>query len=207
MSERIKQIIGEENYKKVTELLGDKVNIEDIDIIPNNYVTLSRFNKVNDESKTFKTQYEAVKKHSEKVEDIVKKANKENIDEVLKDYQTELNNNKETNKKLKSDIVNMKKETYAKDYMRENKIEEKNIKLLMKAVDFEKVLITDDEATGLKEQIDNFKIEYPDMFPKTNKNSANTNNKGDENNKSGENGQGSESNIYADLLKNSYSSF
>jgi len=211
MSERIKQLIGDENYKKITELLGDKIKVEDIDIIPDNYVTLSKFNKTNGEKKNIQSQYEAEKKHNEKVKSIVKKANKENIDEVLADYENELTTNKTNNKKLKADLVNMKKENYVQGYFRENKVEEKNIKLLIKSIDFDKITVGDDEEViGVKEQVDGFKKDYPNMFPTTNKNSANTNNQntnnsGSNNDGSGTGGEGED--IYDKLLEDYSTSF
>lgn len=202
MSERIKKIVGDENYDKIKELLGDKIEIDNIDIVKDNYVTLSRFNKVNGEVSNLKSQIETASKSQKNVDKILKGLNAENVDEALQNYNTEKAKLKAENEKANLKNIDLEKNYLAESYLRNEKVNDKNLKLLMNSLDFEKISLDNGNLVGIQEQVDIFKKDYIDMFPKTNKNSANTNNTGNSNNNNDNNDDNFTGDIYDQLLSN-----
>jgi len=156
MSEAIKEKIGEELYKQVTEKLGDLK----IDIISDNYVPKSRFNEINESKKELERQI------GER-------------DIQLKDLSTKATGNDELTKKL-NELTEMNTQT-KNEY--ENKIKDINFNaaiekaltsnnakysdLLMSKIDKSKLILNENGVIGLDDQLKTLKEAYKDMFGST----------------------------------------
>lgn len=200
MSERLKKLIGAELYSKVEEAAkAQNVKVKDIDVIPNNFVTVSRFNEINSELKTSKEKITTYDNQNKDVEKLLKGVNSENVNDLI----TKFTSLKETHQteldKRDKEISNITKAGKVKDYL--TKEGAKHPKLLMKEIDLDNIKVDGDKLLGISDIVKSLKTDYKDMFiVKTDegKPPKDTNNKGGTGEKGGTSG---ESDIFDQLIK------
>lgn len=172
MSERIKQKIGEENYKKLKELLGSNIDLKDIDIIPNNYVTKNRFDDVNTENNSNKQKITSFENKDKNIKKLLEGTNSDNIENLVNSYKNLETGHKDEIKNIQKNNDNEKnnlKKTYAiKDYLRDNGVTKSdNVNLLFNSIKLDDVKLDGDKLIGMTDVVDNMKKTYGSLFTKT----------------------------------------
>jgi len=143
----LKEIIGEDLFKKVEEYLGDKKII----LNDGNYIPREKFNAVNDKVKLLETQLG--ERDNQLVE--LKKSLKDNSE-----LTEQIGKLQEENKKVKDETetkINQQKFDFALELkLRDYKV--KNVKAVKALLSVDKLKLNDDETfTGLDEQITKLK--------------------------------------------------
>lgn len=204
MSERLKKLIGDELYGKVEEAAkSQNVKVKDIDIIPNNFVTVTRFNDVNGELKTSKEKITSYENQNKDVEKLLKGVNSENVGDLIGKFTSMSETHKTELEKKDKEIANISKASKVKEYL--TKEGAKHTNLLMKSINLEDIKIDGDKLLGISDVVKTLKTDYKDMFiVKTDdgKPPKDTSGKGGNDDKDGTGGDGD---IFDKLIKgNSY---
>jgi predicted RNase H-like nuclease (RuvC/YqgF family) len=171
MSERIKDIIGDDLYNKVIE----KIKPTEFDLLEG-YLPRSRYNEIKSK---LDVETSNSKSLSDQIEEM-KKLGKNN--EELKTKFTEMENNYKN--QLTSHQTKLSNVT--KKYKLENELLKNNAKhidLLLNSLDLDKILIDDKEnIVGLNDVVNGLKTNYKDLFVETNTNSTQVDNNTSKNN-------------------------
>jgi hypothetical protein len=159
MSERLKNLIGDELYSKIEEKIKDNkdVKLKDIDIISGNFVTKTRFDEINSENKTLKeksTTYEKQLKETKKLLEGSEEF-KTKYEELNTKYQDEISSKDK-------EILNIKKNTKIKDFLKENGA--KYPELLMKDINIDSISYENDKLNGVTDVLKDLKGKYSDQF-------------------------------------------
>lgn len=141
--EKLKQLLGEELWKQVSEKLGDKKYIFGE---AEQYIPKHRFDEVSNMAEMFKNQ---IAERDKQLAELKKLAGD---NEELK---TKLAEMQETNKKAAEELVKAKRD-YAID-LELMKARPKNLKALKALIDDSKIEWKDDKLSGLEEQLEALK--------------------------------------------------
>lgn len=149
----LKELLGEELYKQVTEKLGDKkIMIDD-----GNFIPKSRFNEVNEAKKELEKQ---ILDRDKQLKDLSTKAQgNEELTKQIKDLQ-------DLNKQTKDDYEN-KIASIKFDYALEGALTSakcKNNKALKALLNLDEVKYQDGKLEGLESQIENLQKEASYLF-------------------------------------------
>lgn len=200
MSERLKKILGTELYTKVEEAAkAQNVKVKDIDIIPNNFVTKSRFDEVNGELKTQKEKVGTYETQKKDIEKLLKGANTENVGDLINNYNSMKDTHKTALEKKDKEIADIKKSSMVKEYLLGQGA--KHTKLLMGSIDLDKIQVDGEKLVGASDIVKDLKTEYKELFiekqtdGKPPKNTDSNNNDGGSNNN-----PGSGDDIFSSLL-------
>jgi hypothetical protein len=172
MSKRIKAKIGEEKYNKLKELLGDDIRLDDIDIIPNNYVTKNRFDEVNTENNSNKQKLTSFENKDKSIKKLLEDTNSENVENLVNSYKSLETTHKDEIKNIQSsndnEITNLKKSYMVKDFLRDNGVtKSKNVDLLFKSINLENIKLENDKLIGASDILKSMKEDYSELFTKT----------------------------------------
>lgn len=172
MSKRIKAKIGDEKYKKLKELLGDEIRLDDIDIIPNNYVTKNRFDEVNTENNSNKQKLISFENKDKGIKKLLEDTNSENVENLVNSYKNLETTHKDEIKNIQSsndnEITNLKKSYMVKDFLRDNGVTKtKNVDLLFKSINLENIKLENDKLIGISDVLKTMKEDYGELFTKT----------------------------------------
>jgi hypothetical protein len=163
MSERIKKIIGADLYAKVEEAAKVAgIKVKDIDLIPNNFVTVTRFNEVNSELKTSKEKITSYENQNSEVEKLLKGVNSENVGDLIGKFTTMKDTHKTELDAKDKEIANISKSSKVKDYL--NKEGAKHTDLLMKSINLDDIKIDGDKLLGISDVVKTLKTDYKDLF-------------------------------------------
>jgi len=201
MSERLKKLIGEELYGKIEEVAkANNVKIKDIDIIPNNYITLSRFNEVNEELKSSKQKIVTYDTQNKEVEKLLKNVNSENIGELVGKFDTMKTNYTLELEKKDKEIIDIKKSTLTREFLADQGASAKHINLLMKTINLDDIKLDNNNTLiGASDVVKNLKTEYSDLFV-TKKNDGKPPKDTNNNNNNGGSGESGGGDIFDQLL-------
>jgi hypothetical protein len=172
MSKRIKAKIGEEKYKKLKELLDADIRLDDIDIIPNNYVTKNRFDEVNTENNSNKQKLISFENKDKSIKKLLEDTNSENVENLVNSYKNLETTHKDEIKNIQSsndnEITNLKKSYMVKDFLRDNGVtKSKNVDLLFKSINLENIKLENDKLIGASDILKSMKEDYSELFTKT----------------------------------------
>jgi len=152
----LKEILGEDLYKQVTEKLGDKkLLIDDGKLIPKH-----RLDEVIEQRNAYKEQLEQLNTKVSELQGQVKDAEtwKQKVDEL-----------QGLNEQIKSDLENKLKAQKVEFTIKERLLTEKarNPRAVMALLDMQKVVVDGDKVIGLDEQINAIKESDPYLFAET----------------------------------------
>jgi len=172
MSKRIKAKLGDEKYNKLKELLGDDIRLDDIDIIPNNYVTKNRFDEVNTENNSNKQKLTSFENKDKSIKKLLEDTNSENVENLVNSYKSLETTHKDEIKNIQSsndnEITNLKKSYMVKDFLRDNGVtKSKNVDLLFKSINLENIKLENDKLIGASDILKSMKEDYSELFTKT----------------------------------------
>jgi TolA-binding protein len=193
MSDAIKNIIGEENYKKVTEKLGD------IDVISGKYIPINRFNEVNGEKNTLQKQIEKMNLQVESLEGV--NTEKEQLTQEIEKMKNDF---LQLEKDKLMEMENMSKTSVLREELLKLNVSDTYINLLLNdektknAIKESKVI--NNKVDGIDNIINSLKENYKDVFPEIIKEN-NGNNKGNNGNNNGS-GDNDWSKVVDNILKN-----
>lgn len=178
MSDRLKKLFGDDFYSEMEKKAKEgNVKIKDIDIIPNNYVPINRFNEVNNECKIYETQ-------KKEVENLLKSVNAENLNDVVNNFNKMIENHKLELEKKDLEIINNTKSTMIKEYLTNQGA--KHTDLLMKSINLDDIKIDGNQLIGISDITKSLKESYKELFiektTNTNKPPKNTDNNNNNNN-------------------------
>jgi|WetSurMetagenome_2_1015567.scaffolds.fasta_scaffold15874_2 hypothetical protein len=197
MSDRVKEIIGEELYNQVTEKFKVKgIKTSEFDIITGNFIPKSRFDEVNSELKSNK---EKVTSYEKQIND-TKKLLDDN-DEYKTKY-SELDKKYKTDLELKDkEILNITKVTKVKEALSQNG-GGKFVNLLMKEVNLDDITVDGNNLKGFSDVLKNLKTEYKDLFIEKNDSGKppKPSGEGNNNNQGGQGGDDSKFGIFGQFI-------
>lgn len=183
MSERVKQKIGEELYKKI---LDAGIKPEEFDMLEG-YIPRSRFNEATGKASAMQSKIESYEKQIKDTQLMLDNHSelKGQYSELQNKYQADLEaKDREISNVLKSSLV---KESLTKEGAR-------HVDLLMKNIDLEKLSLDNGNLIGISDTMTKLKTDYADLFEekKTSSNGG-TGGKGDD-------GGAGEKNIFNSFL-------
>lgn len=152
MSDKLKEVLGEELYSQVTEKIGDK-KVDFLD----NYIPKSRFDELNEKKKVNEEKVQSYEKQLNEV----KKSMSDNEEFKTKYAQLESKFNDEIKNK-DSELANVKKRFLVKEAL--VAAGGKHPNLLIKEIDFNKLNIENDKIVGINDIVDELKTNYTDLF-------------------------------------------
>jgi len=197
MSERLKKLIGDDLYSKIEEAAKkENIKVKDIDIIPNNYITLSRFNEVNNELKTSKEKLTSYETQQKDIEKMLKDVNAENINDLMNNFNSMTEKHRLELEKKDIEMTNYKKTTMVKEYLTSQGA--KHTELLINNINLDNIKIDNEKLIGISDITKNLKESYKELFiekrTNTNKPPKNTDSNDNDNDNDG-------NNIFTSLLK------
>lgn len=166
--EKLKKLIGEEAYKKVeADLNGKELIIND-----GTYIPKDKFDKLNDEKKELQKEKDKLTGDLKTAQDDLKKTQDENkkgkssVEEQIAELNKKL---QEQNDKIAAKDIELqlsKKEGVLKDALTEAGVKNpKNLKLLLKEFDLEKVELDDNgKIKGFDESVKKLQEDYKPLF-------------------------------------------
>lgn len=169
---KLKELIGEEAYKKVeADLNGKELIIND-----GNFIPKDKFDKLNDEKKDLQKEKDKLTGDLKTAQDDLKKIQDENKKgkSSVEDQIAELNKKlQEQDGKIAAkdkELQLSKKEGVLKDALTEAGVKNpKNLKLLMKEFDLEKVELDDSgKIKGFDESVKKLQEDYQPLFGEEN---------------------------------------
>lgn len=165
MSDKLKEVLGEELYSQITEKLGDK-KIDFLD----GYVPKARLDQ---EIEKKKVNEEKVLSYEKQLGE-VKKSLQDN--EEFKNKYAELETRFSAEIKSKdTELENVKKRFLVKEAL--VTAGGKHPNLLIKEIDFSKISVENDKVIGINDLIDDLKANYNDLFIEKVNTSTNTDTK------------------------------
>jgi hypothetical protein len=197
MSERLKKLIGDDLYSEIEKKAKEgNVKIKDIDIIPNNYVPINRFNEVNNDNKIKDDKIQSYETQQKDLEKMLKGVNAENLNDLMNNFNKMTENHKVELEKKDLEITNYKKSTMIKEYLTNQGA--KHTDLLMKSINLDDIKIDGNQLIGISDITKSLKESYKELFiektTNTNKPPKNTDNNNNNNN------DDSGNNIFSSLL-------
>lgn len=185
MSDRLKKLFGDDLYSEMEKKAKEgNVKIKDIDIIPNNYVPINRFNEKNSEGKIKDDKIAFYETQKKEVENLLKSVNAENLNDVVNNFNKMTENHKIALEKKDLEITNYKKSTMIKEYLTNQGA--KHTDLLMKSINLDDIKIDGNQLIGISDITKSLKESYKELFiektTNTNKPPKNTDNNNNNNN-------------------------
>jgi hypothetical protein len=160
MSERLKEKLGDELYKQITDK-GIKAN--EIDLL-DGYIPRQRFNEVNDKLKATNDKVIALEQEKEEKNKLLEQSETfKNENEQFKTQLADLENKYAGELELKNkEIENVLKRSLVKEkFMTEGA---KHTNLLLKEVDFDKITVKDNALFDFDDIFKELKTNYADLF-------------------------------------------
>jgi rhamnose utilization protein RhaD (predicted bifunctional aldolase and dehydrogenase) len=152
MSEKMKQMLGEDLYKQVAEKMGEiKFDILD------GYIPKARFNEVNEKNKLFEEKISSYEKQMNSTKNLLK-----DNEELKAQYSKIQDEHKELMKQKDKEIGNILKKSMFKEIL--NKEGAKHPDLLMRDIDWDVLSIDNNNLIGANEKISEIKTNYADLF-------------------------------------------
>lgn len=158
MSDRLKEIIGDELYGKVSEALKAKnIKSSEVDLITNNFIPKTRFDEINLELKSNKEKVTSYEKQINETKKLL-----DGHEELKTNYET-LNQKYKTDLELKDkEIGNITKISKVKESL--VKEGAKHVDLLMKSINLDDITIEGDNVKGFTDVVKSLRTSYSDMF-------------------------------------------
>lgn len=149
----LKELLGEELFKQVTEKLGDKkIILDDGNMIPK-----ERFNEINEQKKEFKKMLED---RDKQLEELSKKAKgNEELEQQLLNYK---NQNETTVKEYEEKLQKQAFEFALEKELMGSKV--KNTKALKALLNIENIKLDNEKLIGLEEQLKGLQESDPYLF-------------------------------------------
>ena len=152
----LKELLGEELFKQVSEKMGDKKLI----VNDGTYIPIDKFNEANESKKEYKKQLEERDKQLE-----VLKIKATGNEELTKQFEELKLKNEEATKQYEEKL---KKQTF--DFKLESelmKAKGKNTKAIKALLDESKIIVDGDNLIGLEEQLKNLQNSDSYLFGET----------------------------------------
>jgi hypothetical protein len=151
----LKELLGEELYKQVTEKLGDKKLL----LNDGNYIPKEKFNQVNEEKKLLSEQVAEYKKQIEETTTLLK--DNEGLKAKFEALQVESKNLLELKDK---EISNITKKGLILEALRNAGAGESYEKLLIKNIDIDEAIVQDGKLLNAEKIIEPLKTEFKGLF-------------------------------------------
>lgn len=165
---KLKELIGEEAFKKVEADLGKK----DLIVNDGEYIPKEKFNEKLDEIKTLKSEKEKTEKDLKTANDELKKlqdekkSNTSTVEQKVADLEKKLKEQDDKIAAKDKELTLAKVEGVLKDSLTNAGVKNpKNLKLLMKEFDLEKLELTDDgKIKDFDDSIKKLQEDYKPLF-------------------------------------------
>lgn len=152
--EFLKELLGEELYAQVSEKLNGKDNIKIANIADGSYIPKNKFDEINNNAKSYKTQLTDLQAQLETLK--ASAHGQEELQTQIANLQTELS---KKDNEMKQNAFKMA----LKDKIRDFKVYDPDV--IMPLLNMQSITQSDDgNIVGLKEQMDNMKANRPYLF-------------------------------------------